>query len=136
MNHTFLVFFSASHINCENRYGMLKSMIESVVPQTYKIPLFISISYAPDYSHHVDDLCKKYKHSNLIKIYPQSSKLSQFSHYAFLCSQIPKVFLNKTWILFCDDDDYNHPLRSWHYQQLLSSKDLSQYRVSRHVDDV
>ena len=121
MADQFLIYFCASHITCENRYGLLKSMIESVKLQIHQIPIYISTSSTPECEHLIKQLCMQYKHSQTIKIFSHETQLSQFEHYAFLCSQIPNIFLNNTWCLFCDDDDYNHPSRSMHYRNLLLS---------------
>jgi len=119
-----LISFCGSHINSEYRYYLLNNMIKSMIKQEYKIPFYISISYDNIYEYLINKLYIKYKNHNIIKIFIQSKQYSQFEHYLFLCLQISEIFHNNTWILFNDDDDYSHPLRSKIYKKLLDDNKI------------
>lgn len=138
----YIIFFCASHINSYERINYLLFMINSILEQKMKTPLYLSISYIKEVEPHIKILDYKYKNNKLIKIFIHEEKKSQFEHYNFLLQQIDNLFLNNTWCLFTDDDDYNHPNRSLEYYKILNSKIITKdihYIFNQHtlkIDDL
>lgn len=117
----FLIFFCASHLTNNNRCHYLEDMIQSVINQKLKIPMFISLSYEKELESKVLLLIEEYFNHFMIKIFIHNFKKSQFEHYSFLSTQIPELLKNKTWVIFTDDDDFNHPLRSQSYYEMIKN---------------
>jgi hypothetical protein len=110
---TTLVILCASHIPAgaagDARFRAFFDTLNSWIVQTVPVDLHLSISYE-DTTGKVLGMLKRF--TNLhprLKIYPSTSRLSQFEHYgrlATVLSDIPHL-----WCLFLDDDDIMHRRR-------------------------
>jgi hypothetical protein len=116
-----IVCFIASYITNKNRCNLLSCMIKSVLNQTIKIPIYISISSNEECHKDIKELETKYQHHNYVKIFLHNDKKSQFEHYSFLCGQISEILHSITWCMFCDDDDYCHPKRASNYYEMIKN---------------
>lgn len=121
----------ASHIDNLARLELLKCSIDSMIKQSKKIPLWISISTP------WDSLDLDLSYPPYIHIFIHTKKqFSQFEHFYFLIQQIGKfegnengeesIHLDKTFCIFFDDDDYSYPERNRFYS---SAKDLGQHSL-------
>lgn len=115
-----LVTFCASHINNADRLNLFENLVRSVQNQVVKTTFFVSLSYEECVRKSVKSKLSSLRQPN-IKIFVQRTKMSQFEHYKFLCEQIDPIFMNRTWCLFTDDDDYLSPLRNKTYMQMLKT---------------
>ena len=107
-----ILTFCASHLSSEKRVAFLVNAINSIMNQKHKTCLFVSVSY--ENSELGISLKKKvrYPQDNLKIFFHADTKLSQFEHYDFLVQQIDPLFINRKWVMFMDDDDYSHKMRS------------------------
>lgn len=99
-----IVVLCASHLDSPKRILFLKAQIKSIMEQTHKVPMYISIS-----GYNFND--NEFKNNQLLHIYYHDVKKSQFEHYIFLSKYIP----DNTFCIFCDDDDYSHRERCKFY---------------------
>ena len=123
-----LITFCASHISLESRIPLLKNAIESVLNQLHKTCLFVSISYNKiELESQLETMIAQQCATNeYIKVYLHPKKqLSQFEHYNFLIERIDPLFYNRTWVMFMDDDDFSHNLRTTWYHIYKKNKDQS-----------
>jgi len=107
-----IVVLCASHISVPERALLLKAQIQSIMEQTHKVPMYVSMS---------GETQIPFKENEMLRIYKHDKQMSQFEHYAFLCSKIED--LENTFCVFCDDDDYSHPERCMFY---ASTPDMGQ----------
>lgn len=117
------VVFCASHIKNQQQLELLKCTIESILNQSTKVSMWISISTR------MSSLDIPYIDEPFVHIFPHYQKrLSQFEHFMFLVNQLEQngFELNKTFCIFCDDDDYSHPYRVEFYS---NSKDKGQHSL-------
>lgn len=112
---TFTVF-CASHINTLERFECLKAMISSWINQTTRCKLYISISFDTHIQSQSALLASLGEHE-LLCIFPQSTKLSQFEHYRFLTTRMEE----DTYILFTDDDDIWHKDRVFAFTEVYKA---------------
>lgn len=106
-----IVTFCASHISSEKRIPYLANAIESIVKQKHTTCMFVSVSYIDE--NLAIKLKEVLKTNNVVKVWIHANTtMSQFEHYDFLVQQIDPIFINKTWVMFTDDDDCSHNLRS------------------------
>lgn len=100
------VAFCASHITTEQRYKLLLGTLKSINEQTYKIPFHLSV-YA------TNPICIPGS-DEFINVHIQPKPLSQFEHFCYLVNTTIQD-LEKTFCIFCDDDDFSHPRRFLFY---------------------
>ena len=120
----------ASHIDNEVRLELLKCSIDSMLNQSKRIPLWISISTP------WDSLDISIEYPPYVHIFIHTKKqFSQFEHFYFLIEQIkkfegeenhPPINLDKTFCIFFDDDDYSYPERIHFYS---SADDTGQHSL-------
>jgi hypothetical protein len=111
-----LICLIASHISTPKRIKYFNAMIASVLSQT-KPPdrILISISKAENCNWPIllGEAEKRYE------IIRQPIKMSQFQHYDFLSKKLENEDDENTWIIFGDDDDVWHKLRTETYYSWL-----------------
>jgi len=96
-------------------------MINSLINQVEPVNIYVSISCEEQFTQELLDIINFYTNNyETIKIMFQTPKLSQFEHYKIL-SKIYIHDIQNTWCLFCDDDDFCHPLRSSFYLKEINS---------------
>lgn len=125
-----LIALCASHINCKERLHALQVMINSIKNQTFQISLYISISCDDELKINIDNIINLYK-NELIHFIFHEGKLSQFEHYFELCKYYD-LNKNDIWCIFCDDDDFSHPLRSISYKNAINTTNLNHQSVYFH----
>ena len=114
MGKTFeLISLCASYIDTNNRLISLNHMLASIDHQTLQIKLLLSIccteATKDDCIKQINEWTNDYK---WLTVYNHdTSRMSQFEHYAFLQQYIS----TSTWCLFTDDDDVWHPDRALSY---------------------
>lgn len=99
--------FVPSHITYDSQLGYLNECIHSLLNQTMKVDVYISISCAPKYENEVRLLQIKYKTSH-VKFLIRDKQTSQMNHIRILTKKFAD---NHDLILFCDDDDTYEPKR-------------------------
>ena len=113
--------FIASHMSKSQRIPYLTECITSLVHQTLKIPIYLSISFdnadiENETKMQLQQHSEKYKY-DFLNIRYRSEKTPQMQHFNLLI----KEFSGKhNWIMFCDDDDTYEPNRTVHIAQLLT----------------
>jgi hypothetical protein len=120
-----ILTFCASHLSSEKRVAFLVNAIDSIMNQRHKTYMFISVSY--ENSELGNSLKNKvrYPQDNLKIFFHAGKKLSQFEHYDLLVQQIDTLFINRTWVMFMDDDDFSHQMRSLWYHVYTKFKSRS-----------
>lgn len=95
----------ASHIENAIRTGMLLKCLESLINQTVKIPIYLSISFGTYIDKEIfkrliekTDLIK----NEILNIYYEEMKRSQFRHIENVINRIKGEY---KYVMFCDDDD-------------------------------
>ena len=100
----------ASHIREISRVSFLLETLTSLVNQSIKIPIYLSISFDNDaISTECLRMIKTNKeiemNNNMLNIKVQKEITPQMRHYLLL---LPELEIKHKWIMFCDDDDkYN-----------------------------
>ena len=97
-----------SHINNINRTKLLICCLQSLINQSIKIPIYLSISFETELDKTLfNNLIEKKNLLNciLLSIIYQEKKTSQFRHIEKIINKIKEKY---NFIMFCDDDDtYN-----------------------------
>jgi hypothetical protein len=94
-----------SHINNINRTKLLMCCLQSLINQTNKIPIYLSISFETDLDKTLfHKLIEKNNLLNniLICIIYQERQTSQFRHVENVIDNIKNIY---KYVMFCDDDD-------------------------------
>lgn len=94
-----ICIFVASHITYSEQINLLEKCITSLLNQTIKCDVRISVSYIQEFKHELFDLVKKYKTD--IFFYISDVRMYQMEHLYFL-NKYSKLY---DLIAFCDDDD-------------------------------
>ena len=98
-----LVALCASHISTPERALLLKAHIQSIMEQTHRVHMYVSISGVLPFDILSNDM---------LHVYIQDRPMSQFEHYHFLSK---RVHDQDVFCVFCDDDDFSHPERCRFY---------------------
>lgn len=111
----------ASHISKGERVCYLKECLNSLINQTMKVPIYVSISFE---NNNVKEHCitelnteKNITTCHFLKIIIQQNKTPQMVHYCILSDLIYK---KHNWVMFCDDDDTYHPDRTMAFAKILT----------------
>jgi hypothetical protein len=93
-----------SHINNINRTKLLICCLQSLINQTNKIPIYLSISFSTDLDK---TLFNKLIEPNLLNnilicVLYQKRQTSQFRHIEKVLDYIKNIY---QYVMFCDDDD-------------------------------
>ena len=118
-----IVQLCASHVDNGLRLRSLLRLLRSVVAQTVRVPMYLSVSCDPliwkDAHTAIDvDQLQDYE----ITVRWRHNRMSQFEHYALLTSELG---LKYEWCILCDDDDYCHPNRvAWYMDAVISAEDV------------
>lgn len=95
----------ASHIENAIRTRMLLKCLDSLINQTVKIPIYLSISFGTNIDKEIfkrliekADLIK----NKILNIYYEESQTSQFRHIDKVINRIKGEY---KYVMFCDDDD-------------------------------
>ena len=94
-----------SHIDNINRTKSLMCCLQSLINQSIKIPIYLSISFATDLDKSIfNKLIEKNNLINniLICIIYQEKQTSQFRHIEHVLDNIKNTY---KYVMFCDDDD-------------------------------
>lgn len=95
--------FVASHIRYEGQLKLLKECLNSLLEQSYKADVFVSISFENDY-YQKDFNDTIYNFYQDVVFFKQPTQKYQLEHLKILCNKIKDM--NKyRWVFFCDDDD-------------------------------
>ena len=112
----------ASHIEYAPRIKLLMECLESLLQQTARVPIFLSISFKLDLLRDIFDAAwakrKPQDESGLLQIHVQESKCSQFRHIYCMINKVKNDF---DYVMFCDDDDTYHLNRVEVFQFLLAA---------------
>lgn len=105
----------SSHIHSEQRYEWAKETLKSLVNQTYpNFKIYISWSKESFIDTDLDNIVTE-SNQKQIRLFYQQHRKTQFEHLRFIYENRLTLqstsTANKTFILFCDDDDLYHPLR-------------------------
>jgi len=101
----------ASHISNPKRIGHLIECLTSLVNQTIKVDIYLSISFETDeYRNMFADTYSDLSHLHLpfLSILIKTVKTPQMRH---IRDMIPLIENKHKWIFFCDDDDTYEPNR-------------------------
>jgi glycosyltransferase involved in cell wall biosynthesis len=112
----------ASHMSRQNRIHLLIECITSLLRQTIRPHIYLSISFETALIHESFETLflsqqEFIAHSAFLHIFIRSQKTAQMRHYQLL-SQIPNL---PQWILFCDDDDTYAPTRVAEFSAAIST---------------
>ena len=112
-----LICLCASHINSIERKEYFLNMIERWFNQNHKIELHISLSATDDINilYTINNLPKY----DMLYIYYQKEKLSQFNHYKCLLQSITNH--DDPYVIFTNDNDLWHPDRSFYFFELITN---------------
>lgn len=92
-----------SHIRYKGQLDLLKECLTSLLEQTYKIDIYISISFE-------NDVFKLDFLNNILPLFKdvdfliQNKRKYQLEHLKYLCIKINNI-KKYDWVFFCDDDD-------------------------------
>jgi hypothetical protein len=100
----------ASHISNKDRFFLFEKMLTSILYQTVKTTLHISISYAKELENDTDNFIRKWSNGQII-FYKRKCVLAQFRHYSLLLEDLQEILDPDSYILFTDDDDIWAPNR-------------------------
>ena len=129
-----IVALCASHIDSELRLRLFRDMVASVRAQSHPVPLYVSLSVAPDEPEleaAVSDALAAFgvawrdtdalSGDSRVTVFRQPEPMAQFEHYRALCEELRTEHQGRTdvWCMFCDDDDFMHPGRSAAYRAVL-----------------
>jgi hypothetical protein len=107
----------ASHIFNQRRIEFLLETLLSIIKQTYKSFIYLSISFEKReleeiFLKHIleNEYINNWINTNQFLYFIQNEKTSQMQHFHYICSHIREQKLNEKkntpeWILFSDDDD-------------------------------
>ena len=103
----------SSHIRYNKQFMYLKRCIKSLLNQTYKSDILLSVSFKNEYykNRFYEEIKSKFQS---VIYYECNERKSQFEHYDNLKNNIDKY----DYISFCEDDDYYRKNR---VKKLLSS---------------
>lgn len=124
-----LVTLVASHISSPARADLLARQIYTVLRQSHATEVHVSVS-GPLAPGSLQTL-PAYDETDRLHVHAHGpeTRLSQFEHYDYLCNYLlardPQA-AERTFCVFCDDDDVTHPERSLFY---ASCPDLSQHAM-------
>ena len=122
--------FVASHISKSHRIVYLKECLHSLVNQTVRIPIYMSISFE---NEEIKTECitlfkttPDIKNCGFLNILLQTEKTPQMMHYKHLTDTFASLH---KWVMFCDDDDTYEPNRTTHIAQIMTTADkqIKQY---------
>jgi len=112
----------ASHISNPNRIKYLVECLQSLIQQTIKIYIYLSISFETD---EIRDLFHNSIDQNpKLFLYIREHKTPQMRHFYLLMKEI--VNRGHKWIMFCDDDDTYEQSR---VEQLIKSIYTIEYQI-------
>jgi hypothetical protein len=105
---TTLVQMCASHIVSKRRLRALVRMLHSIVDQSVRAPVWLSVSSVPELREEAAAALSAFD----VTVRWREREMSQFEHYASLASEVESEY---AWCILCDDDDYCHPNRvAWY----------------------
>ncbi len=110
-----------SHINNVNRTKLLINCLESLINQTLKKDIYLSISFETSLDKILFDKLlsnTNYLNNELINIIYQENKTSQFRHIDKLLDNLK---LKYKYVMFCDDDDTYDLRRVEIFNELISN---------------
>jgi hypothetical protein len=102
MNYCIIV---PTHINNVRRTNLLITCLKSLINQTKKIPIYLSISFETELDKNLFHKLFENKtllNDILINVYYQENKMSQFRHIQYICGIINNKY---DYVMFCDSDD-------------------------------
>ncbi|EGG24666.1 hypothetical protein DFA_02910 [Cavenderia fasciculata] len=115
------------------RFSMMEKMLKSWGNQTFKIPLYLSMSTSTELVSEAEKRLVTWKSAYPTLTVYLNPKMSQFKHYQNLvqrlktCSTVTK----DSWVIFTDDDDTWHEMRVEEYYVCLGRQDMKNYSVLR-----
>ena len=127
-----LVALCASHMNSKQRWDMFVYMIDSWNCQKVPIQLFVSMSFDSAIGNGLlEDIESMRSGYPRLEILLSDKKMSQFEHYKKLANYVSEKkqdLHNKkdTWVIFTDDDDIWHPLRSYEYSKGMEFMEMAE----------
>ena len=133
------------HLENKRRYEQFRQCARSLVHQTGRCRIFISISGQPDLRQLAMDslrfgaaIPEKLigQHHQWIVLEEQTfdgscyTKKSQFQHYKSLVDVSAKIKAN-AWLMFLDNDDMYHPLRVRYIQNIIAERRQEEHTVDK-----
>lgn len=100
------IVLCASHIDSLQRYVLLMNSLSSIFEQYHKVEIYLSVYSSFDLW---------FPTNNLLHVFRQDKKTSQFNHFYFLSKQFSNDQLEQIFFIFMDDDDFSHPIRTLFY---------------------
>lgn len=94
-----------SHISNASRTKMLINCLQSLINQTYKIQIYLSISFETDLDKILFNAAMRKNNlvdNHSLNIIQQQRKTSQFGHIENVVNQVKNLY---KYVMFCDDDD-------------------------------
>jgi len=93
----------ASHIRYDGQLNLLKECLTSLLEQTYKTDIYVSISFKNDRFNEdfINIIQPLFKDVNFLL---QNKRKYQLEHLKYLCIKINDM-KKYDWVFFCDDDD-------------------------------
>ena len=118
----------ASHISNINRIPYLQECLRSLVSQTAPIQIYLSISFATNEIREetLNQIYNDTIQTDHLNIRVREQKTAQMRLYFLIHEEIHQLH---QWVMFCDDDDTYHTLRTQQFMQTIISTQL-------HIDSV
>lgn len=114
-----------SHISHISRINLLMNSLTSLEQQTYKIPVYLSISFETPTFQQIFEKTLKTRNINqeTNNTFIQNAKTPQYRHIEILYKKLRKEY---KWFFFCDDDDTYNPSRVHVFMNYIQALDLTQ----------
>lgn len=122
----------ASHISELKRLFLFEKMLNSVLSQTVKTTLHISISHSKELENDTVKFIRKWSSSQII-FYKRKNVLAQFRHYSLLIEDLQEILDPDTYILFTDDDDIWAPERIEVYLKCIKTHNEHTFIISNSI---
>jgi len=141
-NGYMLIALCASYINTETRLKHFFIMLNSWIHQEHLIPyLHISTSIVDDtLLEQFEDMRLAFTQMHLEKLKDKILGISvsrkvmkQFQHYKHIIDKNPELIEDNPWIMFTDDDDIWHPLRTVMYASTIQQI-MKEYPTVNHIN--
>ena len=118
----------ASHISNINRIPYLQECLRSLISQSSPIQIYLSISFATNEIREetLNQIYNDTIQTDHLNIRVREQKTAQMRHYFLIHEEIHQLH---KWVMFCDDDDTYHTLRTQQFMQTIISTQL-------HIDSV
>jgi hypothetical protein len=129
--------FCASHVEDADRVDLLIRAVLSIARSVDRTVVSVSISAPADLRQTYVDAILTAIQSDSVTFLFLNEQISQFQHYGRIvryCLESPDCTdPNLEWVIFFDDDDYNHASRGRAFHNLIHSASSLNVRSPRHT---